>query len=200
MLEPKNKMYYRGFLYGSRKGAQTPIEHTQNRRHYSDPSQQVKVSPYIRDVLLGLPDRQPYLAYHKWKKNIAGDSGWRWTVHHSQIFITDVDDRPIINFGMLTNVDRELVTDGNRRVYKYSRPYPWIREDDGNYKNNPYRISESYSPNPVPTSGLLIRLNLALTLQKCGTSYSLLFNNCQSFARLFMQHHHSKHFRHPFHP
>lgn len=51
-----------------------------------------------------------------------------------------------------------------------------------------YRISDSYTPNPIRVWGDEICTAFRIAEWNCNTYYHLLRNNCQKFARTFMNH------------
>jgi hypothetical protein len=179
-------------LYGAfgsnRRGAQTPIELWQNSRNYENPVNQIKTEMWVHyDLYQTLQPDTQYLVYHKWKKALPlGHYHYLWP-HHSHIFVTDPFDGPITNFGVGT---------GGTFFQKKGI----ITASGDHDAKNPFILSESYRPNPVQITGKLILVNFEQTLKMCGSTYNVLFNNCQKFARIFMQKCGALHYRHPLHP
>jgi len=62
-----------------------------------------------------------------------------------------------------------------------------------------YRVSTSYSPNPVVKSGTEVLAAFDYAIDKTAERYNVLTNNCQKFARIFMTQLGAKHKRKLFH-
>ena len=160
------------FGIGSRS-AQTPSESSQQSNS--------NVKGALQQTIAGLDAATQYKVYHKWRK--VGNVAKKGMPHHSQIFICDVADNAISNFGLFGDDDGKVV-------------YGDETEDP----NNPYHVSTSYKPNPITVYGLQIEQALTRASLKCGPDYKLLHNNCQKFARLFMIELGASHSRELFHP
>lgn len=158
------------------KSAQTPSESSQQ-----SPSNTDKTGRDVAGMLAGLDDGTNYKVYHKWRK--VGSVAQRGMPHHSQIFVTDVNDADILNFGLFGTEDGTVV----------------FASDDENAAN-PYHTSTSYRPNPVTATGQAIEQAFIRASRKCGPEYKLLHNNCQKFARLLMTELGASHDRELFHP
>lgn len=64
-----------------------------------------------------------------------------------------------------------------------------------------YKVSSTYSPNPVKgVTGIRIFNSFVAVEQLCAVQYDCLENNCQKFARLFMEDLGATHKRSWFHP
>lgn len=170
------------FGLGSRS-AQTPSESSQQAQSNQyvagaggNDAAAVKVAGWIAALPAG-----NYKVCHKWRK--VGDDYVKGTPHHSQIFVTDLNDKVLFNFGLFSNSSGKVIFD-----------------DDKDRPTNPYKPSSSYSPNPLTVSQTALANAFTSVRAKCGADYKLLHNNCQKFGRLLMQALGAKHNRHLFHP
>lgn len=154
------------------KSAQTPSESSQQSKSNTN---------NVYQELAGLVQDQQYRVYHCWRK--VGNVAKRGMPHHSQVFITDLNDQHVGNIGLFGDDDGMVVY-----------------VDDQNDPVNPYHVSTSYKPNPVTATGAEIEQAYIDTTRKCGPQYKLLHNNCQKFARLLMTALGASHNRELFHP
>lgn len=154
------------------KSAQTP----------SESSQQSKSNTHnVALTIAGLDQNTQYRVYHMWRK--VGSVAKRGMPHHSQIFITDLNDNWLRSLGLFANAQGMVVY-----------------EEEWNDPNNPYNLSTSYKPNPCVVTGQQIDQAVQDATLKCGPEYKLLHNNCQKFARLLMTALEASHNRELFHP
>lgn len=181
-----------------RSGPQTPIEYWQNRQHHPRPFNQIFVPRDIWNGISSLERHEQYQVYHKWKKVWGRDSPnikYIPSPHHSQIFIFEAGDTPAW--------DNTLVSFGVGRLRKNiperHGTAVLVSEWDLN-RHNKYQVSDSYEPNPIVVEGKKIQISFWKTVAMCGSRYYFLTNNCQKFARLFMQLCGAQHKRHFFHP
>lgn len=170
------------FGLGSRS-AQTPSESSQQAQSNQyvaeaggNDAAALKVAGWIEALAAG-----NYKVAHKWRK--VGADYVKGTPHHSQIFVLDMNDNLLFNFG--------LFSDSVGKV---------IFTDDHDRPTNPYKTSSSYSPNPLTVSQTALATAFNKVRAQCGADYKLLHNNCQKFGRLLMQALGAKHNRHLFHP
>ncbi|MGS4945247.1 hypothetical protein ACVDG3_07190 [Meridianimarinicoccus sp. RP-17] len=163
-------------ILGSRS-AQTPSESSQesrsNRGGGGDDTE-------VAGKLAALDDATNYTITHRWRK--VGSVDVKGAPHHSQVFLQNAGGDLMFSFGLFADEDGKVV------LIEHFEPL------------ERYHLSTSYKPNPVQKSGLEIKQAFAAAKQKCGPDYKLLHNNCQKFARIFMQTIGSKHHRHLFHP
>jgi hypothetical protein len=90
------------------------------------------------------------------------------SVHHSQLFVETMGGDVLFNFGLWTDDSGKIL----------------FGQD---YKPEYYKVSTTYTPNPVPITAQRLLEAFVATRRKCGPDYKLLHNNCQKFARLFME-------------
>ncbi|MEC5386834.1 hypothetical protein VVD49_13950 [Uliginosibacterium sp. H3] len=100
-------------------------------------------------------------------------------VHHSQIFVENTGGDVLFNFGLWTDDTSKIMFEQDIQV-KY------------------YKDSTTYAPNPVTVTPQKFLEAFLATRRKCGPDYKLLHNNCQKFARLFMEELGAKHTRRKF--
>ena len=154
------------------KSAQTPSESSQQ-----SPSN----THGVAQAMAGLDQNTQYRVYHMWRK--VGSVAKRGMPHHSQLFVTDLNDNWLRSIGLFAN-DQGIV----------------VYEEEWNDPVNPYNLSTSYRPNPCVATGNQIEQAIHDTMLKCGPEYKLLQNNCQKFARLLMTALGSSHNRELLHP
>ncbi|MHB1736473.1 MAG: hypothetical protein ACYCQM_07880 [Acidithiobacillus sp.] len=158
------------------KSAQTPIESRQDSRG-GGASAECEVKGKIESLIQ--TGKTNIKVYHKWR-GIA----LYHQVHHSQIFVKDSNDKDLLNFGLWSDDNGNVVF-----VPDDSESARW------------YKISNTYSPNPVILpSGVMLMTAFLNTVAKCGPNYAQLDNNCQKFGRLFMTELGASHKRSLFHP
>lgn len=87
--------------------------------------------------------------------------------HHSQLFVEDMAGEVLFNFGLWS--DDGKVVFGSDASEQY------------------YKVSTTYTPNPVPVTPQKLLEAFLATRRKAGPDYKLLHNNCQKFGRLFME-------------
>lgn len=173
-------------------GPQTWLEQRQQRQVLPE-NCQIRVSPDVEFDMLHIAPGERYRVYHLWCKAIpTSDHYVRFWPHHSQIFIVDVNTNlEVTNFGVApVEGHATLVWD---KVASQ-------RLKTGEKTVNAYILSQSYTPNPVKVYGRTIHKAFKAARGLTGDKYHLLLNNCQKFARIFMQECGSMHRRHPTHP
>jgi hypothetical protein len=175
-----------------------PFEHMQNRRASAvakaTSGPKVQISDETQDALKTLDMAKDYQVVHMWKKaEFRQNRRSYFAFHHTHIFIC-LHGKALMDFGagvpIFYGTAAGVGPDNT----------PGRRSWDNEVDKNPYRISESYHPNPVIVPGKNIQKHFYATVGMCAANYDLLTNNCHSFARIFMLKCGAKHYRHAFHP